>query len=164
MRDMAIGGASARQDLLAVLLAGAFSAAWMASLTRTSLFLGVLLAVGVAFVLVAQAGGGIGVTFAIFALVTLSLALFLGLATFARLVEVQREVVVYIAGMNRIRHFFAESAPGIRIVLSTHDDPSGIYRSQGTGIRLRPPRYRLAFASRRYRRQQDATPRVSPSS
>ncbi|HET7027432.1 MAG TPA: hypothetical protein VFI28_07060 [Candidatus Limnocylindrales bacterium] len=129
-------------------LAGALSAVWMASLTRTSLFLGVLSAVGVALGFVAQAGGGVGATFTLFALVTLPLALLLGLATFVRLIEVQREAIVYIAGMNRIRHFFAESAPMIRpyLVLSTHDDEAGIYRSQGTGIRLRAPRYRLVFA------------------
>ena len=41
-----------------------------------------------------------------------------------------------------------EAAPASRpyLVLSIYDDAAGVYRSQGTGIRLRPPRYRLAFA------------------
>ena len=56
--------------------------------------------------------------------VILPLALFLGLATFARVVEIQREATIYITGMN---------------------DPA-LYRSQGTGMRRRPPRYGLALA------------------
>jgi len=130
-------------------LAAALSAVWSASLVRTSLFLAVLSAVGVALGFAAQAGGGgFGGTFTVFALVALPLALFLGLATFVRTVEIQREAIVYITGMNRIRHFFSETVPASRpyFVLSTHDDELGIYRSQGTGIRRRPPRYRLIFA------------------
>jgi hypothetical protein len=130
------------------MLAGALGAVWSASLVRASLFLAVLSALGVMLGLAAQAGGGFGATFTAFALVALPLALFLGVATFARTVEVQREAIVYVAGMNRIRHFFGEFAPASRgyFVLSTHDDEPGIYRSQGTGIRLRPPRHRLVFA------------------
>jgi hypothetical protein len=129
-------------------LAGLLSAVWSASLVRTSLFLAVISAVGVALGFAAQAGGGIGPTFVTFALVALPLALFLGLATFARTIEVQREAIVYITGMNRIRWFMTRQAPGARpyLVLSTHDDAAGLYRSQGTGIRLAPPRYRVGFA------------------
>jgi hypothetical protein len=130
------------------LLAGALSAVWSASLVRASLFLGVISALGVALGLAAQAGGGFGSTFRVFALVSLPLALFLGLATFARTVEIQREAIVYVTGMNRIRHFMQELAPASRpyFVLSSYDDEAGIYRSQGTGIRLHPPRHRLVFA------------------
>ena len=128
-------------------LAGALGSVWAASLTRTSLFLGVLSAVGVALGFVAQ-GGGIGGNFTLFALVALPLALFLGVATFVRTVEIQREAIVYITGMNRIRFYMTLIAPASRpyLVLSTHDDEAGVYRSQGTGIRLAPPRFRLAFA------------------
>lgn len=129
-------------------LAGSLAAVWSASLVRTSLFLGVLSAVGVALGFAAQAGGGFGGTFSLFALIVLPLALFLGLATFVRTVEIQREAIVYITGMNRIRHFFQEQVPASRpyFVLSPHDDELGIYRSQGTGIRRGVPRYRLVFA------------------
>jgi hypothetical protein len=82
----------------------ALSAAWSASLTRTSLFLGVLSAAGVAFGFASQ-GGMEASTFLTLALLVLVLVLFLGGATFIRLVEVQRESMVYITGMNRIRHF-----------------------------------------------------------
>lgn len=62
-----------------------------------------------------------------------------------RLVQLQREAVVYIAGQNRIRHFFVESAPTIRpyFILPVHDDAAAMYRSVGTGMNRRPPRYPL---------------------
>jgi hypothetical protein len=129
-------------------LAGLVGAVWSASLVRTSLLLGVISAIGVALGFAAQAGGGVGPTFTTFALVALPLAFFLGLATFARTVEIQREAIVYITGMNRIRWFMTRQAPGALpyLVLPVHDDAPGIYRSQGTGMRLEPPRFRLVFA------------------
>ena len=131
-----------------VLLSSMLASVWSASLFRVSLLLGVVSAIGVALGFAAQAGGGFGGTFRLFALVALPLALFLGLATFARTVELQRESYVYITGMNRIRHAIADAVPASRpyLVLSIYDDPLGVYRSQGTGIRLRPPRFRLVFA------------------
>ena len=129
-------------------LASMLSSAWSASLFRVSLLLGVVSAIGVALGFAAQAGGGFGGTFTVFALIALPLALFLGLATFARTVELQRESFVYIVGMNRIRHAIADAVPATRpyFVLSIYDDALGVYRSQGTGIRLHPPRLRLVFA------------------
>jgi hypothetical protein len=58
-------------------------------------------------------------------------------------VQVQREAVVYITGLNRIRRFLADSAPGSRpyLVLPIHDDGAALYRSVGTGMSRRPPRY-----------------------
>ena len=130
------------------MLAEMLASVWSASLFRVSLLLGVVSAIGVALGFAAQAGGGFGNTFAVFALIALPLALFLGLATFARTVELQREAMVYITGMNRIRHAIADAVPASRpyFVLSIYDDALGVYRSQGTGIRLRPPRFRLVFA------------------
>lgn len=131
-------------------LSGSLSSVWSASLTRTSLFLGVLSAVFVALGFAAQAEGGIGGggVFQAFALAALPLALLLGIATFVRTVELQREAIVYITGMNRIRGFLVARTPGAApyLVLSTHDDMAGVYRNQGTGIRLRPPRPQLLFA------------------
>jgi hypothetical protein len=143
-----------REKAIAVLaaeygvLAGLVAAVWSASLVRTSLFLGVISAIGVALGFAAQAGGGIGPTFTTFGLVALPLALFLGIATFVRTVEIQREAVVYITGMNRIRWFMTQQAPAALpyLVLPTHDDEAGVYRSQGTGMRLRPPSRRIVFA------------------
>ncbi len=129
------------------LLSTMLSTVWSASLQRVSLFLGVVSAIGVALGFVAQ-DGVLSSTFTTFALVVLPLALVLGLGTFVRSVELQREAYVYITGLNRIRHSIAMSMPATRpyFVLSIHDDATGVYRSQGTGIRLRPPRFQLVFA------------------
>lgn len=126
------------------ILMAALSAAWSASLTRTSLYLGVLSAAGVAFGFAAQ-GGVDTTTFLAVAWVVLLLVLFLGVATFVRLVQVQRESMVYLTGMNRIRHFFQETAPGTRpyFVLPANDDDPAIFRSIGSGMVRRPPRHRL---------------------
>lgn len=130
------------------LLGTMLATVWSASLQRVSLFLGVVSAIGVALGFVAQEGGVLGGTFTAFALVVLPLALVLGLGTFVRSVELQREAFVYITGLNRIRHAIARSTPASRpyFVLSIYDDATGVFRSQGTGIRLRPPRFQLAFA------------------
>ncbi len=125
-------------------LMSALSAAWSASLTRTSLFLGVLSAAGVAFGF-ASVGGLDSTTALVVAFLVLLLVLFLGIATFVRLVEVQRESMVYVTGMNRIRRFMQEAAPaaGPYLVLPVSDDETALYRSIGTGMRGRPPRLRL---------------------
>jgi hypothetical protein len=130
------------------LLSSMLTTVWGASLTRVSLFLGVVSAMGVALGFAAQAGGGFGSTFSVFALVALPLALLLGLGTFIRTLELQREAIVYITGMNRIRHGIVDIVPAVQpyLVLSIYDDERGVFRSQGTGIRLHPPRYRLVFA------------------
>ena len=129
-------------------LAAMLSTVWYASLFRVSLLLGVVSAVGVALGFAAQAGGGIGSRLASFALVALPLALFLGITTFVRTVELQREAWLYITGMNRIRHAIVDAMPAAApyLVLPIYDDASGMYRSQGTGIRMRPPKPRLMFA------------------
>lgn len=130
----------------AVLLS-ALTSSWSVSMSRTSVFLGVLSAAGVALGFAAQ-GGGFGPTFYGFALVILPVTLFLGLATFVKQVQIGREAVIYIIGMNRIRHFLAESVPGTSayFVLSVHDDEMSLYRNIGAGMERRPPRLRLAFA------------------
>jgi hypothetical protein len=96
--------------------------------------------------LVAQ-GGLDQAPFRTLALVVLPLVLFLGIATFVRLVQVQRESVIYVTGMNRIRHFFQERAPGSRpyFVLPANDDETALYRSFGTGMNRRPPRRALLY-------------------
>jgi hypothetical protein len=122
------------------LLTNALTAAWSTSLVRTSIFLVALSAAGVALGFVAQDGLDRG-PFRTVALVVLPLVLFLGVATFMRLVQVQRESIVYITGMNRIRYFFQESAPGSRpyFVLPSYDDEIALYRGLGTGMRREYP-------------------------
>jgi hypothetical protein len=129
------------------ILAGAVASAWSASLVRTSLFLAVLSAAGVALGFAAQAGG-FGRNFTTFALVVLPLVLFLGIATFVRTVEIQRELIVYITGMNRIRHFLQASVPASKpyFVLPAHDDERALHRGLGTGMHRGPPRFELLSA------------------
>jgi hypothetical protein len=73
----------------------ALGAVWSASLARTSLFLGVLSAAGLALGFASQAGVD-RTDFIALTVVALLVVLFLGVATFVRLVQVQREAVVYI--------------------------------------------------------------------
>lgn len=126
------------------LLAALLSTAWSASLTRTSLFLFTLSASGVALGFAVQGDIERG-PFRAVALVVLPLILFLGVATFVRLVQLQRESFVYLTGLNRIRRFMADSVPATRpyLVLPVHDDAAAIFRGPGTGMNARPPRYRL---------------------
>jgi hypothetical protein len=129
------------------LLAGLLGAVWSASLVRTTIFLGVLSAAGVALGFAAQ-GGGVGApTFTTLAVAVLPLLLFLGAATFIRLVQIQREAIVYITGMNRIRHAFQTLVPQARpyYILRPFDDEQALYRGPGTGMALRPPRFGLLF-------------------
>ena len=153
---LSTGGASTTEKLALAealrneygVLATMLATVWYASLFRVSLLLGVVSAIGVALGFAAQSGGGVGSRFSVFALVALPLALFLGVATFVRTVELQREAWMYITGMNRIRHAVAEAVPASLpyLVLPIYDDTLAVYRSQGSGIRLRPPRPRLMFA------------------
>ena len=128
------------------MLMGAVSAVWSASLVRTTIFLGVLSAAGVALGFAAQGGVG-GEAFNALALAVLPLLLFLGVATFVRLVQIQREAMVYITGMNRIRHFMHQAAPAARpyFILRPYDDARAIYRGMGTGMARRPPRFPLLY-------------------
>jgi hypothetical protein len=135
-----------RKALAAVLtaeysmLTAALGVSWSASLTRTSLFLVVLSASGVALGFAAPGGGE---NLRAYALIALPLLLFLGVTTFVRVVQLQREAVVYITGQNRIRRHFADSVPAARpyFVLPLHDDRVALFRSPGTGMSRRPPRF-----------------------
>jgi hypothetical protein len=122
------------------LLTSMLSTTWSASLTRTSIFLFTLSSAGIALGFAAQAGIDRG-PFRTLALVVLPIVLFLGVATFVRLVQLQRESIVYVMGVNRIRYFLQQTAPASRpfFILPPYDDPAAIYRSPGTGMSRRPP-------------------------
>ena len=68
-----------------------------------------------------------------FALVMLPVALFVGLATFTRLDEVNGEDFLWVAGMNRIRHAYLEINPALEpyFITGTTDDPRGMERTFG---------------------------------
>jgi hypothetical protein len=125
-------------------LTALLSTTWSASLTRTTIFLFTLSSAGIALGFAAQGGIEDGPFWGL-ALVVLPLVLFLGVTTFVRIVQLQRESYVYLTGMNRIRRFMQDSAPGSApyFVLPRHDDSVAIFRGPGTGMGRRPPRFQL---------------------
>ncbi len=108
------------------------SLSWNESFSRAGLFLSVLSATAVALALVAQATA-FGSGFIAFALVMLPVDLFIGLATFTRLDEVNAEDVIWVAGMNRLRRAYDEIRPGLLpfFITGSHDDDAGLERTYG---------------------------------
>ena len=110
--------------------------------SRTSIFLTVVSAAVVALALVARATE-FGDRFYGFALLVLPLALFIGVATFIRLVDARIEDFWLLSGMNRLRHAYLEIAPGLEpyFVTGHHDDERGLYETYGpaTEVRLYRP-------------------------
>ncbi|HET7703001.1 MAG TPA: hypothetical protein VFK35_06350 [Candidatus Limnocylindrales bacterium] len=106
------------------------SMSWNESFSRTGLFLSVLSASVVALGLVGGATG-FGGSFAVFALALLPVTLFVGVATFVRLDEVNVEDVVWVASMNRIRNAYLRAKPGLEPYFSSGwtDDEIGVART-----------------------------------
>ena len=109
------------------------SMSWNESFSRTSMFLTSLSTATVALALVGSATG-FGPEFVVFALVVLSITLFLGVATFVRLTQINNEDLYWVAGMNRLRGVYARLEPGI-------DDEFV------TGTKLDVPGFALSFAA-----------------
>lgn len=96
------------------------------------MFLSALTGSVVALALVAGVMGFDG-GFVAFALLLLPFVLFMGVATFRRLIEINREDVRWVVGMNRLRHAYLEAAPELRsyFVTGWTDDESGIMTTFG---------------------------------
>jgi len=116
--------------------------AYNAIFSRASIFLTVVSAAVVALALVAQATAFAG-AFYVFALLVLPVALFIGVATYVRVLDARLEDFWLVSGMNRVRHAYLEIAPELEpyFVTGHHDDQQGLYETYGphTEIRL----YRL---------------------
>ena len=108
------------------------SLTWNESFSRAQMFLSVLSASVVALALVAQATD-FGAGFIAFALVILPVVLFLGVATFVRLVAANVDETRWVVGMNRIRGAYVEIAPHLARYLVTghHDDARGLMVTGG---------------------------------
>jgi hypothetical protein len=108
------------------------SLSWNESFSRAGLFLSVVSATAVALALVGQASD-FGDRFVAFALVMLPVDLFVGLATFTRLDEVNSEDAIWVAGMNRIRHAYLEIGPGLApyFISGATDDSAGLEKTFG---------------------------------
>jgi hypothetical protein len=94
----------------------------------------------VALALVAKATA-FGQAFVLFALLLLPVVLFVGGATFVRLVEVNNEDVHWVYGMNLLRHAYLDMEPDLKpyFVSGFEDDAAAIvrtYGSHGTGSAL----------------------------
>ena len=68
--------------------------------------------------------------------------LYIGAATVGRLFDANREELLAIRGMNRIRHAYLEMVPGLEpyFVTSPYDDAAGILATYGEPDRDREPR------------------------
>jgi hypothetical protein len=109
---------------------------------RISLFLGAVSSSLIALGFFGQ-GSNRAMAFFLFAGVLFPVLLFVGLATFIRVLQATREDLLYARGINRIRHFYQELAPQMRdyFILSAHDDISGVLGNMG----LAPSRWQLLF-------------------
>ncbi|HEX2194139.1 MAG TPA: hypothetical protein VHK63_04150 [Candidatus Limnocylindria bacterium] len=138
----AAGSAAADRALRAQLLAtehwsllATRSLSWNESFARAGMFLTLLSGAIVALALVAQATS-FGEGFVVFALLLLPVLLVVGLATYARLLEVNNEDLVWVAGMNRLRRAYLELAPDLErhFVTGVTEDRSGMLRTYGAVV------------------------------
>lgn len=108
------------------------SMSWNEAFARTSMFLSVLSASTVALALAGPAMA-FGEAFSLFAVIVLSVDLFLGIATYIRLVQVNNEDLYWVTGMNLLRKEYARMSPGVeREFVTGHTlDVEGIARSFG---------------------------------
>ncbi len=108
------------------------SMSWNEAFSRTSTFLSTLSAGTVSLALAGPAMT-FGSAFTLFALVILSVILFLGVSTYVRLVQINNEDLYWVYGMNRLRGAYARMVPGIEHEFITGHtvDASGIARTFG---------------------------------
>jgi hypothetical protein len=100
--------------------------------SRSGLYLSILSNVLVVLAFIGQISQ-LGTAFFVFALILFPALFFLGLVTFNRVLQSALEDILYLRGMNRIRHFFGETAPEIRdyFILSSADDSASVNRDLG---------------------------------
>jgi hypothetical protein len=108
-------------------LLAARSLIWNEAMSRATVFLTVLSASIIALALLADATG-FGAQTTALALVLLPVVFFLGLAAYARLVQINAEELQLVLAMNRLRHAYLEIEPGLERYFTTghHDDEQGV--------------------------------------
>jgi hypothetical protein len=109
------------------------SLSWNESFARAGMFLTLLSGATVALALVAQATK-FGPGFAVFALLILPVVLFVGLATYVRLLEINNEDYVWVRGMNRLRGAYLDIDPGLAeyFITGSSEDAEAIFRTFGS--------------------------------
>lgn len=109
---------------------------------RIGIFLGTVSSTLIAVAFIGQMSNT-GIAFQTFALILLPILLFLGAATFGRVLQSSIEDYFYLGGINRIHHFYAAAAPILTayFVISPYDDFKGRMRSMA----LSPSRWQMLF-------------------
>ena len=100
---------------------------WNEAMSRATVFLTVLSASIIALALLADATG-FGAQTTTLALVLLPVVFLLGLAAYARLVQINTEEFQLVLAMNRLRNAYLTIEPGLEPYLTTghHDDERGV--------------------------------------
>src|SRR5260221_7647167 len=90
---------------------------------RGSVFVGAVSSSLIALTFVGQISQ-LGTAFYIFSLIVIPTLLFMGLITFQRVLQLGLSDIIYIRGINRIRHLYLEYAPQMEtyFILASHDD------------------------------------------
>jgi hypothetical protein len=109
------------------------SLSWNEAFARASMFLSLLTGAVVSLALVAQATD-FGEGFVLFAILILPVVLFVGLATYVRLLEINNEDYVWVRGMNRLRGAYLELDEGLApyFITGTTEDAVGIFKTFGS--------------------------------
>jgi hypothetical protein len=109
------------------------------SLGRVSVFLAILSGAVIALALVAQADH-FGPAFIAIAIFLLSVVLFTGVATIARLNQLNGDDFRWVLGMNRIRSAYLELHPELEphFMTSPYDDLPGALRTLGIDVAVAP--------------------------
>lgn len=99
---------------------------------RAANFLSTVSSAVVALAFVGQVSE-MGGAFLLFGLVLFPSLLFLGFVTFERAIQTAIENMIHSRGINRIRHYYVETAPemGRYFIHSTHDDVAGAVQNMG---------------------------------
>ena len=105
------------------------------SLGRVNVFLAILSGAVIALALVAQADH-FGPTFIAIAILTLLVVMFAGVATIARLMQLNRDDYRWVVGMNRLRHGYLKLRPELEanFITSPYDDLPGALRTLGVDV------------------------------
>jgi hypothetical protein len=108
-------------------LLAARSLIWTEAQSRATVFLTVLSASIIALALLADATG-FGAQTTTLALVLLPIVFLLGIAAYARLVQINTEELQLVLAMNRLRHAYLQIEPGLERYLTSghYDDEQGV--------------------------------------
>jgi hypothetical protein len=102
------------------------------SFSRVGMFLAVMSGAVIALALIAQAAR-FSTTFILISILLLSVVLFVGVATIGRLLDLNRDDIRWVIGMNRLRHAYVQLNPEVRdyFVASPYDDLGGVWNTLG---------------------------------